>query len=287
MPPAEVFAGSVVGTAGLLVGLVAGLPLVALVHSTVDYPVIAALAWILATLGTRLGVTKGRQIVKAAGMTRLLDPPDSPPPATALLVDTSAVLDRSLLALGKAGLLAGGIVAPRFVIDEAKSLLGAPDPVSSRRARSGLESLEALERYGVEVRVDDQEIPENEEVPEKVLVLAERLGLRVATCSRTLSEKATTLGVGTVDLRRLAGELSPDHPPGERLLVDLLGPGRQAGQAIGYLPEGDMVVVNDAAHLIGEEGVEVSVVSTRQTAQGLLVFARLSPRVAAAGSTET
>ena len=38
MPASEVFAGSVVGTTGLLAGLVAGLPLVALVHSTRRLP---------------------------------------------------------------------------------------------------------------------------------------------------------------------------------------------------------------------------------------------------------
>jgi hypothetical protein len=41
MPASEVFAGSVVGTTGLLAGLVAGLPLVALVHSAADYPAVA------------------------------------------------------------------------------------------------------------------------------------------------------------------------------------------------------------------------------------------------------
>ena len=67
MPAGEVFAGSVVGTTGLLTGLVAGLPLVALVHSSVDYPIVAALAWVLCAAGIRLGVTKGREIIKAAG----------------------------------------------------------------------------------------------------------------------------------------------------------------------------------------------------------------------------
>ncbi len=65
-------------------------------------------------------------------------------------------------------------------------------------------------------------------------------------------------------------------PPGERLDVDLISSGRQARQAVGYLPEGDMVVVNDAAHLVGRLNVPVVVASTRQTSQGLLVFAHLA-----------
>jgi len=36
-----------------------------------------------------------------------------------------------------------------------------------------------------------------------------------------------------------------------------------------------MVVVNDAAHLVGRQRVEVIVSSARQTSQGFLVFAHL------------
>ncbi len=78
-----------------------------------------------------------------------------------------------------------------------------------------------------------------------------------------------------VDLRRLTAELSPDHPSGEHLVIDLVKEGRQPRQAVGYLPEGDMVVVNDASHLVGQAAVEVVVDSARQTSQGLLVFAQL------------
>lgn len=286
MPPGEVFAASVVGTSGLLVGLVAGLPLVALVHSSIDYPVIAILAWVLCFAGARLGVAKGRDITRAAGLSHLLEAPTDPPPHTALVVDTSAVLDRHLLVLGRAGLLSGGIIVPRFVVDEVRTLAQGPDPVSSRRARRGLEAVEALRSSDVDVRVSDDEVPEHDDTPGKSLALAHRLRVRLATCSNELAERASAEGVDTVDLRRLAAELTPDHPPGERLVIDLVKEGRQPRQAIGYLPEGDMVVVNDAFHLVGERRVEVVVSSTRQTSQGLLVFAQLANVGAALGDIE-
>jgi len=44
---------------------------------------------------------------------------------------------------------------------------------------------------------------------------------------------------------------------------------------VGYLPEGDMVVVNDASHLVGQRAIEVVVSSARQTTQGQLLFAQL------------
>ncbi|MHB8593027.1 MAG: PIN domain-containing protein, partial [Acidimicrobiales bacterium] len=276
MPPAQVFAGSVVGTTGLLLGIVAGLPLVALVHSSIDFPVAGALAWVLCAGGVRIGIAKGDEIVRAAGMAHLLQRSDSPPSSSALLVDTSALLERHLVVLGHCGLLGGGLVVPRFVLDEARALAGGPDPVSSRRARGGLEVLEALQRQGVAVQVLEDEVPELEANGDKALALAQRLRVRLATCSAELSERAEAGGVTAVNLRRLSAELTPHHPTGERLVVDLVKEGRQARQAVGYLPDGDMVVVNDASHLVGRQEVPVIVSAVHSTSQGVLLFAQLA-----------
>jgi uncharacterized protein YacL len=274
-PASSVFAGSVVGTTGLLLGLVAGLPLVALVHSSIDYPLVAAFAWVLCAAGVRLGVAKGQEIVRAAGMSHLLERPAQPPPGTALLVDTSAVMDRYLMVLGHSGLLAGGVVLPRFVLDEVRTLSHSPDPVASRRARRGLEAVEALRAGGVQVWMNEDEIPELDDTGDRAIALAHRLHVRLATCSAEVTERAEAEAIDVVDLRRLAAELSPDHPSGEHLVIDLVKEGRQPRQAVGYLPEGDMVVVNDAAHLVGGRDIEVVVSSARQTSQGMLVFAQL------------
>jgi uncharacterized protein YacL len=275
MPASEVFAASVVGTTGLLLGLVAGLPVIALVHSSVDYPLVGAFAWVMAAGGVRLGVAKGKEIVRAAGMSHILERPTERPPGTALLVDTSAVMDRYLLVLGRSGLLVGGVVLPRFVLDEVRTLAESPDPVVSRRARRGLESIEAMRAEGVEVWISDEEVPEFDESEDRALALSRRLHVRLATCAVDAANKAEAEGVVAVDLRRLTAELSPEHLPGEHLVVDLVKQGRQPRQAVGYLPDGDMVVVNDASHLVGMTDVEVIVSTARQTSQGLLVFAHL------------
>jgi uncharacterized protein YacL len=274
MPPAEVFAGSLVGTTGLLLGLALGVAVVAVVHSTVGYPTAAVLAWVLCAGGVRLGVAKGKEIVRAAGLGHLADPPGAAP-ASALLVDTSVLLDRQFVALGSSGMLAAGVVVPRFVLDEARTLADGPDLPTARRARGGLEALEALRRLGVTVQVEQAEVPQCSATADKVLALARRMGVRLATCSATLAERAEAGGLPVVNLRRLAAELAPHHPPGERLVVDLVKAGRQPRQAVGYLPDGDMVVVNEAAHLVGTDAVAVVVAGTRPTSQGLLLFARL------------
>lgn len=280
MPPAEVFAGSVVASTGLLLGLAFGLAVVPLTQSRVGYPLSALAAWVLCVGGARLGIAKGQDVAKAAGMGHLMDRRTAPERG-AMVVETSALLDRQLLALGAAGLLGGGLVLPTFVLDEARSLSEGPDPSSARRARAGLEGLEALRRQSVSVWIDESEVPEMPTTAEKALALATRLRCRLVTCSADLAARAGETGVEAVNLRRLSADLAPHHPAGERLVVDLVRPGRQAHQAVGFLPDGDMVVVNDAEALVGHRQVPVVVSSSRPTSQGTLLFARLEEAAAA------
>jgi len=278
VPPGELFAGTLTGIAGLLLGVALCLPLLALVQSAIVYPVAAAVSWIFACLGFKIGVTKGRQVVTAAGLSRILAPPLEPPPGYALLADSSAVMDRSLLVFGRSGLLVGGVVIPRFVVDQVKTLAAGPDPVSSRRARRGLEAIEVLRESGVVVHVAENELPEIDDLHERLLEMARRLGLRIATCSKSVTDMARRRGLPVIDLRKIGDNLTPHFSPGEQVVIDLSREGNQPRQAVGYLPDGDMVVVNDAAHMVGREDVVVEVLSTRRTHQGLLVFAALAER---------
>jgi uncharacterized protein YacL len=253
------------------------------VHSPIVWPAAALAAWALTWVGFQVGITKGRQVVAAAGLGRILAPPAEPPPGYALLVDTSAAMTPFLLVLGRYGLLVGGLVVQRFVIDQLQTLAAGPDPVSSRRARRGLERLDVLRDLQVPVHVAENELPEIDDLTDRLVEVARRLGLRLVTCSGQVKEVAKRRGVAVTDLRPLSNDLTPDHMPGEQLVLDLIKEGNQPRQAVGYLADGDLVVVNDAAHLIGREHIVVEVLSTRRTNQGLLVFARLAERPHDAG----
>lgn len=275
-PPGETFAASIAATTGMLLGLVIGLPLLVIMRSGFALVITAVVAWILGSLGWRLGSVKGRQIVAAAGLSRILAPQASPPQGHALLVDSSALMDRFLLVLGRGGLLPGGLVVPQFVVDHIRAVAVSPDPVTSRRARRGLESLEALREMAVPVHIAPDEVPEVDDPTVKLLTVARRLGLRIGTCSSAVVDEAARWELAVVDLRSVAAALTPDHLPGEVLHIELIKEGRQPRQAVGYLPDGDMVVVNDATHLINQGPVAVTVLSTRPTSQGMMVFAKLS-----------
>lgn len=276
VPAPELLAGMLLGSIGFLVGAVLCIPLFVFVRQDFDFPIAAAVAWVLGTLGLKLGMSKGRQLADALGVTRRLEPTRQDVAVGGDLVDTSAVMDRSFLVIGQAGLLGPELLIPEPVADEIATIAEGPDPVASRRARRGLEAIDALRNLGVKVTFVQGDVPAATSTEEKVSILADRLHARVVTCSSEMTRRREAAGGPVLDLRRLASDLAPDHIPGEHLRIDLVRPGRQPQQAIGFLPDGDMVVVNDAEDLVGQSDVEIVVLSTRPTNQGLLVFARVA-----------
>ncbi len=283
-PPGEIFAGAIISTSGMMLGLIIGLAMVAVMRTPYAFVVTAGLVWILAAFGWRLGMVKGRQIVSAASLSRILAPATSPPPGHALLVDASAVMDRFLVILGRSGLMPGGLVIPKFVVDHVSAVAASPDPVASRRASRGLEAIEALREMGVSVSIAPDDVPEVDDPTTKLLTLARRTGLRIGTCSPHVVDRAEEWQLSSVNFHAVAAELSPDRIPGERLMIELVKEGRQPHQAVGYLAEGDMVVVGDASHLIDSGPIPVTVLSTRPTNQGVMVFAKLAPSDYVVGS---
>ncbi len=276
VPAPELLAGMLLGSIGFLIGVVICIPLFVFVDQGLDFLIAAAVAWVLGALGLKLGMSKGRQLADALGVTRRLGTTRQDVAAGGDLADTSAVMDRSFLVIGQAGLFGPELLIPEPVADEIATLAEGPDPVSSRRARRGLEALEELRSQGLKVTFVQGDVPGAASTEDKVAILADRLHARVVTCSAEMTRRCEEADAPVLDLRRLASDLAPDHVPGERLRVDLVRPGRQPQQAIGFLPDGDMVVVNDAEDLVGQSGVEIVVLSTRPTNQGLLVFARVA-----------
>jgi uncharacterized protein YacL len=80
-------------------------------------------------------------------------------------------------------------------------------------------------------------------------------------------------GVVWLNLNTLAKSLRPELMIGERLDVDLVKPGKEAEQAVGFIEDGSMVVVGGARQFIGRR-VQAEIVSVLPTAGGKMIFAR-------------
>jgi uncharacterized protein YacL len=276
IPAVEVLAGALLGTAGLVLAAVFGIPILILTKNTIGYPAVAIAAWILAYVGMRIGTAKAQQIVQAAGLSRKLAPSTEVVDPKSLLLDTSALMDRSFWVLAKNNLFPGDLVIPRFVIDELKLMVDSPEIVSAKRARRALEILDSLSESNSSIVIAEESVPQADSVDEKALVLAGNLNLKLGTTSNKVCDKAAKMGIAAINLYKLSNELLPEKELGERFKVELVKEGAQSGQAIGYSPDGDMIVVNDASHLIGKGPVTVETISSRRTSQGVLVFAKIA-----------
>jgi uncharacterized protein YacL len=120
--------------------------------------------------------------------------------------------------------------------------------------------------------VVDDEVPEFEAVDAKLVALARRLPADLVTTDANLQTVAEVQGVRCRNLNRLADGLRPAILPGEVLSLPISREGKEPGQGVGFLDDGTMVVVGDAAGFVGRD-VAVRVTSNVQTSVGRLLFA--------------
>jgi uncharacterized protein YacL len=76
-----------------------------------------------------------------------------------------------------------------------------------------------------------------------------------------------------LNINSLANALKPALLPGDSLLIKVITEGKEAGQGVGYLDDGTMVVVEGGARMVGQE-LEVAVTRVLQTVMGRMVFAQ-------------
>ena len=254
------------------------IPALVFLPRDVGSPVYSLVVWLGVSAGYALASHKTAELFALAGMsTRPLvraSPYGEDPDGDAVLVDSSAVIDGRVLSLVQAGFLRGPLLVPRFVLDEVQSIADAQDSMRRRRGRRGLEVLDAVRRADVRVHVLDDEMVEYREVDAKLVALARRLRVGLLTVDGPLQQVAELQGVRCLNPDHLSDSLRSEHTAGEVLRLPITRPGRDEGQGVGYLQDGTMVVVIDAADQVGNE-VEVEVTGQVQTSLGRMLFASL------------
>ncbi len=198
-----------------------------------------------------------------------------------LLLDTSVIIDGRIADLIEANFVEGLIVVPRFVLKEIQQIADSADPLKRARGRRGLEMLNRIQRNPRnEVKIHDGDFPEEKEVDAKLIRLARNLRAKLYTNDYNLGKVAELQSVNHVNLHELAKSMRVILLPGEVLSLKIVREGKDKGQGIGYLPDGTMVVVNNAQSAVGQQA-EVQVQSLLQTGAGVIVFADLKQSLAA------
>lgn len=192
-----------------------------------------------------------------------------------VILDTSVIIDGRILDICKTKFLEGKVSIPRFVLKELQQIADSTDPMKRQRGRRGLEILHTIKNEGgVEILIHEEDFPELNEVDAKLVKLAKLLSAKILTVDFNLNRVASLQGVKVLNINDLANSLKPVVFPGEEMQIKLIKEGKEHNQAVGYLDDGTMVVVEDARRLIGHE-VRVVVTSVLQTQAGRMIFTKI------------
>lgn len=192
-----------------------------------------------------------------------------------IVIDTSAVIDGRLADLCETGLFDTVLILPKFVLQELQHVADSADRLRRNRGRRGLEMLQKLQRdERLTIQIHDGRAARGNTVDSKLVSLAGQLQARILTCDYNLAKFAQLQNVETINLNDIGNALRPMVLPGEELNLKIIRPGDEAGQGVGYLPDGTMVVVEGGRNRI-DQTVNIAVTSTLQTSAGRMVFGRV------------
>jgi uncharacterized protein YacL len=191
-----------------------------------------------------------------------------------VVLDGEAIMDGRVPGVIQAGFLSGRLIVPQFVLDELQTLAASESQTDRVRAKRGLELLEKMQdSKGLAVSIED--VAANQESSEaRLLQTAQLLGARLLTTDDNLSKVAKLRNIDALNLHDLLDALRPAIVVGEKIRLPLVRTGKDEHQAVGYLSDGTMIVVNHAVDRIGTT-CNVRVISTLQTTAGVMVFSEL------------
>ncbi len=279
VPSAEI----VPGTLGLIVGLFLAY-LISQLYMGIRLPfvgtVLAVLTYLLlGYIGVFVATKRGKEILAIISASRKASTTKGKEKlgdATPKILDTSVIIDGRISDIMKTGFIEGNIVIPEFVLVELRHIADSSDNLKRNRGRRGLDVLNKIQTdYGIEIyNTDgDKTIDEIPEVDVKLLKLAQNLGGKVMTNDYNLNKVAVIKGVEVLNINELANMLKPVVLPGEEMELFLVKEGKESNQAVAYLDDGTMIVVEDGKRYIGQS-ITVVVTSVLQTAAGRMIFGK-------------
>ena len=290
----------IVSLIGVLVGLILanliGAPFSRLPIAGPYIPIVLSI--VLALTGAKVASHKSKDIlglfyrsrpqgedlpVKAEGMVQELQEEtvvdtDSLPAELAAfnkLLDTSVIIDGRISDILKTGFLEGNLVIPHFVLDELQRLSDSSDNLKRAKGRRGLDFIHELQEiYHHVVIVKDLEYDMLQDVDSKLIALAKDTDSIIVTNDFNLNKVASIQGIRVLNINDLANAVKPVVIPGEEMTAYLLREGKESGQAIAYLQDGTMIVVEGGRKYIGNK-IRIAVTSVLQTSAGRMIFAKV------------
>jgi uncharacterized protein YacL len=111
-------------------------------------------------------------------------------------------------------------------------------------------------------------------VDEELLKIAKENKGYIMTIDFNLIKVAEAEKIKTLNINDLSIAVRTEFIPGEHLKIKILEKGSNPGQGVGHLPNGTMVVVENAAKKVGQE-VDVVISRSLESSAGRMIFAKL------------
>ena len=270
----RLIAGALGTVVGVLLGAGVAWPVFLLPQHYLALPVFAFVLTVLGYFGFVLGAAKRDGVLAVFGGRSGVGPRPVAPSSLPRVLDSSVAIDGRIVDVVRAGFLHGQLLVPTPVLAELQGLADAGDDLRRARGRRGLEVIETLQREPhLQVEHLELDVPGVPEVDAKLVRICLDRGAALLTLDTNLAKAAALAGVRVLNLHALALALRAPVATGDDVPVLLTKAGKEAGQAVGYLDDGSMVVVEGARDRIGDIA-PVRVTSVLTTANGRLVFGR-------------
>jgi uncharacterized protein YacL len=284
----QLLAGLIGATVGVLAAAALSWPILLLGTMQFTAPIFIFVIVSVGSLGYRLGLGRRDGVLGILGERGSLHQVRVAAVALPRIIDTSVAIDARIVDVVRAGFLHGTLLVPEPVLGELQGLADAADDQRRAKGRRGLDALDSLrQERGIELEVIPDGAPEVPEVDAKLVQMCLAHEAALLTLDTNLARVASVAGCRVLNLHALALALRPPVQAGDAVNVLLTRQGKEAGQAVGYLDDGTMLVVERARDRLGQE-VAVVVTSVLVTHNGRLVFARLAscdaPRPSPVGS---
>ena len=214
------------------------------------------------------------------------------PSCSAKLLDTNIIIDGRMADICKTGFIEGPLYVPSFVLDEVQYIADSADSLKRARGRRGLEVLNQMrELTAPHSDSTKQQLPiiqvihdfspavrKIQAVDSKLVALAKETSAAIVTNDYNLNRVAQLQGVQVLNINELVHALRPVVLPGEEMTIMISREGKEAGQGVGYLDDGTMVVIGEGRRFIGQTCI-ITISSVIQTVAGKMIFAEMKAAI--------
>lgn len=195
---------------------------------------------------------------------------------SAKVLDTSVIIDGRIIEIMDTGFLEGDIIIPEFVLLELQYIADSADSLKRKRGRRGLDILKQIqEKYSIEIynTSNEKAIEEIPDVDIKLLKLCQMIKGEIVTNDFNLNKVAKLKDIKVLNINELANAVKPIVLPEETMNVKPVKEGKERDQALAYLEDGTMIVVEGGRRFIGRD-IVIKVGTVLQTPAGRMIFGK-------------